>query len=507
MAETSEMVKLSLRLLIDEEKNKVVLTETGKDFVEVLFSFLTLPMGTIVRLLEKHRKSPQVVVGCFNNLYQSVSEMGLESFQTESCKRMLLYPTSVNHDKYQKIKLKIDDTPRQSSTLFVQVLNLASYYSISNTEECVCGEFENSSIIRGLTNREIYGIEEEQVEGRILRNSSNDGVFVSRETCFIITEDLKVSSSSMDNVLNTLRGLGYTNAYKLGEIHLDVGLNEVLTLLECVFTLDSPLTDTFLRKRSSLRMTRTCIPLSPTVQESGAGPDQSIKLKAFVRKLDGKILCVECGADFIDLLLTFLVLPLESAWKFCGDSISLGCIGNLFRSFFKSLNERTDATSSKCLLPSFYSCPKQLLDVVTEQEEIYYSFNRCSDGETYDSKFTRKMPGCLKSQRENKNMNMYLGYKKADAEVLYMRSFGFVRDYARFLVTDDLVIKPKKSVSNISLLKLQMHLEEKDVEEQVITRGYYFTKSFNGDILCFNYLFMELDCKKGQRRNLREEKN
>lgn len=35
---------------------------------------------------------------------------------------------------------------------------------------------------------------------------------------FIITDDLKVVSSSIDYVLNTLRGLGYANAYKLGEI-------------------------------------------------------------------------------------------------------------------------------------------------------------------------------------------------------------------------------------------------------------------------------------------------
>lgn len=47
MAESSGEAKVYLRLVIDEEKNKVVLAEAGKDFVDVLFSFLTLPMGTI----------------------------------------------------------------------------------------------------------------------------------------------------------------------------------------------------------------------------------------------------------------------------------------------------------------------------------------------------------------------------------------------------------------------------------------------------------------------------
>lgn len=68
-------------------------------------------------------------------------------------------------------------------------------------------------------------------------------------------------------------------------------------------------------------------------------------------------------------------------------------------------------------------------------------------------------------------MKMYSMQQKEHAKVLYMRSFGFVRGYARFLVTDDLVMKLKDSVSNISLLKLKIHLAEEDATEQVITIG------------------------------------
>lgn len=124
-------------------------------------------------------------------------------------------------------------------------------------------------------------------------------------------------------------------------------------MLECLFTSDSPLTDIFLRKQSSLRLTRSPIPLTPTVQDSGAGQDQTITLKAFVRKVDSKILCVESGADFIDLLFTFLALPLESVWDISGDNITLGCIGNVFRSF-KGLNDgHGDSSYAKSLLPSY----------------------------------------------------------------------------------------------------------------------------------------------------------
>ncbi|XP_010464553.2 PREDICTED: uncharacterized protein LOC104745077 [Camelina sativa] len=461
MAEGAETVKLSLRLLIDEERNKVVLAETGKDFVDVLFSFLTLPMGTIVRLLEKHRTSPQVVVGCFNNLYKSVSEMGLESFQTESCKQVLLYPRSVYRDKYRKIKLKIDDTEAVKYFVCPRFHHgggyCRRYYSLLSTESCGCGEIVDSKLVSGLMNQEIQELDEEQVQG------NSDDIFVSYENSFVITDDLKVALSSMDYVLNTLKGLGYANAHKLGEIVLDVGLSEIFTLLECLFTSDSPLTDTFLRKQSSLCLTRSRIPLTPTVQESGAGPEQTITLKAFVRKVDGKFLCVESGADFIDLVFTFLALPLGSVWDISGDNITLGCIGNVFRSF-KGLNEENDDSSSsaKCLLPSYYSCPKQLLDVVTLQTEIYYYRFCPSPADPFGGcsrlGFTRKMPDCFNSQSQN-------------IKVFDMTSFGFVRGYVRYLVTDDLVIKLKDSVSNISLLKLTMHLAEEDVREQMITIG------------------------------------
>jgi len=59
---------ISLKLLLGKEKNRVVFAEYDKDFIDILFSFLTLPMGTIARLLDK-----QSSVGCMDKLYKSES--------------------------------------------------------------------------------------------------------------------------------------------------------------------------------------------------------------------------------------------------------------------------------------------------------------------------------------------------------------------------------------------------------------------------------------------------
>lgn len=44
----AEEVKFSLKVMINKEKTKVLFAESDSDFVDVLLSFLTLPLGSIV---------------------------------------------------------------------------------------------------------------------------------------------------------------------------------------------------------------------------------------------------------------------------------------------------------------------------------------------------------------------------------------------------------------------------------------------------------------------------
>ncbi|KAH1085697.1 hypothetical protein GYH30_017598 [Glycine max] len=71
----------------DNEKKRVVLAEASGDFIDVLFSFLTLPLGTIVRLLGN-----SVEMGNIKKLYDSVERLGSDVFWNDICKQMLLYP-------------------------------------------------------------------------------------------------------------------------------------------------------------------------------------------------------------------------------------------------------------------------------------------------------------------------------------------------------------------------------------------------------------------------------
>jgi hypothetical protein len=82
---------VAVKLFIDREKKRVLFVESDHEFVDVLFSFLALPLGTIVRLLGK-----QSQVGCLDELYKSVENFGEDHFQTKPCKTMLLYPRNAS---------------------------------------------------------------------------------------------------------------------------------------------------------------------------------------------------------------------------------------------------------------------------------------------------------------------------------------------------------------------------------------------------------------------------
>src|SRR6266487_456390 len=85
--------KVTLRVLVDKEKNKVVYAEAGNDFVDVLFSFFTLPLGTIARLVSKEDSNIEPFqFGSISSLYRSVSDLDEQYLCSQNCKEMLLQP-------------------------------------------------------------------------------------------------------------------------------------------------------------------------------------------------------------------------------------------------------------------------------------------------------------------------------------------------------------------------------------------------------------------------------
>ncbi|KAL0800860.1 hypothetical protein Bca101_056035 [Brassica carinata] len=310
-------VKFRLKLHIDEKRNKVVLAEAEQDFVDVLLSLLTLPVGNVARLLENHKTFPGVLQ-CYKNLNKSVADMGINHFETEACKTMLMDVRSSKDIHRRRLKMNMSYTYPTKFFVCPSFLksdpHSHSTYSNFNSTRCRCGDLMTSQILVP---------EEEQVEEGIGNNE--DGVFVNCRSSFIITDDLKVTSNSIAVLMKVLNDQGYAGFSDLKETLIDVGFEEVRTILGCLFTSEAALTCAFLRKTC---MTRNIRMLSPPALKNV----KVCSVEVYVRKLDREILYAECNGDFVDSLLSFLVHPLELACALSNDNTVLRCVGNLLRS-------------------------------------------------------------------------------------------------------------------------------------------------------------------------------
>ncbi|CAN6847998.1 unnamed protein product [Brassica oleracea] len=460
MAESSGEAKVYLRLVIDEEKNKVVLAEAGKDFVDVLFSFLTLPMGTIARLFKKHNKAHTVSVGCFNNLYTSVVDMGFDNFQTEACKRMLLCPRSVSDVQCQRLKININPTEGGQKYFKCPSFSHCRLCSNFSTTRCRCGN---------LMKEEIH---ESQLK---VADNMQNGVFISgggASTTFIITDDLEVAVKSTGLVLERLKSVGCADVSKLGEKFVGIGSKE------CVFSSNAPLTETFLNKGSAQGLSKSYETSRPCMEKKDEADESEkvLTINAVVRKQDMKILFVECGEDFVELLLSFLAVPLESVLEISGNSITFGCLANLCRSFkgLSVVNEETKAApaDSKGVLPCFYSFQVQLPGIITLEPPVYYRFIYSSVNKPVSVYALTRDSNKIPYYRNDKLVPVTLVDPKSHGNDHQTHCSGFLKKETQFTVSDDLVITPTSSCSTVCLLKkLQTNAEDVDVQEISISKA------------------------------------
>ncbi|KAL6290705.1 hypothetical protein ACE6H2_008215 [Prunus campanulata] len=87
---TTNSTSVSLKLLIDTKSHKVLFPEASKEVVDFLFSFLSLHVATVTRLV-----STDGMVGCLGNLYQSVESLSVN-------KHRIKY-TSIQHPQFPNL--------------------------------------------------------------------------------------------------------------------------------------------------------------------------------------------------------------------------------------------------------------------------------------------------------------------------------------------------------------------------------------------------------------------
>ncbi|KAF7845415.1 DUF674 family protein [Senna tora] len=457
--------QVSLKLLVDKKKNRVLSADAGKDFVDALLSFLTLPLGTIARIVGKDSNLKAVRVGSLSSLYESVANLDEKYFSTETCKEMLLQPRN-SMESLQNPKLNIDDS-EPIKYFICENWNCSreesgGLYSTFKNKRCRCGKAMNRQI--GLS-----------------RRSNNHEGYVNELAAFTVSDDLKVIPNNLDSsIVVLLKNLGIEDINSVEEISVDINKNEVLDLLKCSLLSKTPLTDLFLRKKENQEDYESPYDFDigkVSAQALAPAEDSNhMKVKVMIKKSESKILFAQAEEDFADFLLSFLTLPLGAVLNLLQGNSGSICSDNLFNSLAdlhgdKHLkSEEVKNMLIKPQIASQFGVQNQILPVdeaIAPSYSCYSSSYRC---DIEDRK------GCLISARKYSYSNgevyapVTLLAPKSSSVDHTSSSGGFAKGPTMFMVTDDLVVAPFSSVSVASLLN-KSNVPFHDLEERVISIG------------------------------------
>ncbi|RHN44343.1 hypothetical protein MtrunA17_Chr7g0218371 [Medicago truncatula] len=403
--------KVSLRVLVDKERNRVLYAEAGKDFVDVLFSFLTLPLGTIARLVSKDSNIEAVKFGSISSLYQSVSKFDQQYLWSHTCKEMLLNPRNSMEDYCQKLKLNIDDTSMQyfvCENWDCRRKNSGCRLSIFRNKICYCGKVMNREVFPEYPNLENGFVKKNVVDLLKLSLTSKAAL-----TSFILKKNRFVVNPSRRNNLEFL----------IGELPSD--------------------------------------------------EDRQISVKVTVQKSDEQILFVEAGDDFVDFVYSFLTFPLGRVLHMLQGFSSLSCIDNLYKSLcdlspdIYLMSQGLKDKLTKPLIATQFELIKQLLPIGVATLPVNYCHTyydhvsgKCVLNFTKEADYTHDKVGFPEK---------FVPLELADHDPSIAKS-SFVKGPSTYMVTDSLFVSLMSSISTMLFLK-RSKVRLSDLEERVIKIG------------------------------------
>lgn len=217
---------VSMKLLIDTTKVKRVLfAEAGKDCVDFLFHILSLPVATIIRLLQHHEME-----GSLPNLYQSLNDLNDAYIQPNTTKDTFLKPVA----------------PVSSSSVPLLALNDApcdkKVYGCNYCHRYFC-DVPNADCpnCRRKMTQDLTYVNPPAMEGA----ASGDGGLVKGVVTYMVMDDLVVKPMSTISSLTLLNKFKVKEVGALEEKVINFGMDEAVKLLKASLDSNTVLTDVF----------------------------------------------------------------------------------------------------------------------------------------------------------------------------------------------------------------------------------------------------------------------
>ncbi|CAN0890868.1 hypothetical protein LINGRAHAP2_LOCUS16673 [Linum grandiflorum] len=226
MADSSSSSKLTLKLLLDKQTGKVVFAEAGKDFVDFLFTILSLPVGSVTKLL-----SSKQMVGSLGSLHQSIQSLSTKYIKQGQSKNRVLNP-KLRYCPTKANRLLTDDTlTEDASKMYPRATCGRCRGTISNGRFSFVDYSDESE-------------DEEDEEGEEEEEKESAGGYVTGVVTYMVTDNLEVKPGlSIGSVVSLLNRM---NVVQLEEKAVVFGRAEGLKLLKASLETDKVLTAVFL---------------------------------------------------------------------------------------------------------------------------------------------------------------------------------------------------------------------------------------------------------------------
>ncbi|XP_057792660.1 uncharacterized protein LOC131009375 [Salvia miltiorrhiza] len=315
--------EFSLKVMINKKKTKVLFVEADSHFADILLSFLTLPLGRIIKVLEKHYGDEAPIIGSLSSLYHSLVDLDITCFWTEGAKQTLLNPASSFEDEYARLKLDYNDY-HPAKYFTCRYLSSHSIRSVSMYHDsapmCLRCEYMHQRIIK-----------QDEKECQF---ASEDGVFTINTTPFIISDDLQIFPNKI-GLLGIISILGLTDADKAQPINVTFGFSEIMSLLKASLISQTPFSDLILSKARHVNSVAVGSEPETSVNQiknEDNTDSKKIVLKVMVQKSCGKLLYAQAEEDFVEFLFSLFNIPLGGAEHLLAGKTCIKAIDNLYRS-------------------------------------------------------------------------------------------------------------------------------------------------------------------------------
>ncbi|GMI80673.1 hypothetical protein like AT5G01120 [Hibiscus trionum] len=234
MADSSP-TSVCLKLLIDSKSNRLVFAESGKDFVDFLFNIMSLPVGTVIRLLSGHGME-----GCTGNIYQSIENLGDSYMQSATNKDILLKPMVTNYAANVALLLPTLQSSTYTNLYTCDYNHGSCCINVTNDPNTICPSCGRYAMDHNVT----------FVNPTSKPSCSSEVGFVKGAATYMITDDLVVRPMSIESIITLLNKLNTKDVGDLEVKVVSVGVDEAVKLLKASLRSKTAITDVFLEMKA-----------------------------------------------------------------------------------------------------------------------------------------------------------------------------------------------------------------------------------------------------------------